>query len=261
MVSQKEITKYVERHIPEFHEAKLASLKKQELIKVLSRKNPYLLKAKGLATPRDLVKAVLDAFLSSQEETILGGFLEGLAIFIAERVYRAHGKSSVRGIDLELDKDGKRCFVAIKSGPVWGNSSQIAKMIADFLTAKKIYSQSRDALPVECINGCCYGKQSRKSEHKGAYIKLCGQRFWEFISGDDQLYIRIIEPIGHKAKERNEEFLASYELVVDQFTEEFRRHFCDSSNLIQWDKLTKVSSQAPVPKQPKASGDGNHIVG
>ena len=128
MVSQKEITKYVEGHIPEFHEAKLASLKKLELIKVLSRKNPYLLKAKGLATPRDLVKAILDAFLSSQEETILGGFLEGVAIFIAEKAYGAHGKSSTTGIDLELDKDGKRYFVSVKSGPAWGNSPSIKKI-------------------------------------------------------------------------------------------------------------------------------------
>jgi hypothetical protein len=114
------------------------------------------------------------------------------------------------------------------------------------MAARKVYGQSRDALPVEFVNGCCYGKQRRSSEHKGPYIKLCGQRFWEFISGDDQLYIRIVEPIGHRAKERNDEFLARYEVVVDQFTEEFRRHFCDANNLIQWDKLTKVSSQDPV---------------
>ncbi len=212
---------------------------------MLSRKNPYLLKAKGLSTPRNLVKAILDAYLSSQEETILGKFLEGLAIFIAKESYGAHGKSSVTGLDLELDKDGLRYFVAIKSGPVWGNSSQIAKMRTDFKTATKVYCQSPDAMPVQCVNGCCYGKQAKKSEHKGDYIKLCGQRFWEFISGDPQLYIRIIEPIGHKAKERNDEFLAQYELVVDAFTEQFRAAFCDDANLIRWDKLTENSSKSP----------------
>ena len=31
------------------------------------------------------------------------------------------------GIDLEFDKDGVRYIVTIKSGPNWGNSSQIGK--------------------------------------------------------------------------------------------------------------------------------------
>ena len=56
-VSQTEIIQYIQAHIPDFHRGKLAKLKVPPLLKVLSRKNPYLLKAKGLVTPRDLVKA------------------------------------------------------------------------------------------------------------------------------------------------------------------------------------------------------------
>jgi hypothetical protein len=204
-----------------------------------------LLKAKGLSSPRDLVKMILDAFLSSQEETMLGAFLEGLAVFTAEKAYGAHGKSSTTGIDLELDKDGTRYFVAVKSGPSWGNSSQIEKMRRDFKTAAKVYRQNASALPVRCINGCCYGKQTRGSEDKGDYLKLCGQRFWEFISGDADYYLKIVAPIGHKAKDRNEEFLAQYELVVDSFTHLFRQQFCDPANLILWEALVKHSCQAP----------------
>jgi len=211
----------------------------------LKRKNPYLLKARGLTTPRELVKAVLDAFLSSAEETVLGTFLEGLAIFVAEKTCGAHGKSSATGLDLELDKDGTRYFVAVKSGPRWGNSSQIKRMKDDFRTATRVYRQSRNALPVRCVNGCCYEKQQRRYEDKGEYLKLCGQRFWEFISGDAELYIKIVEPIGYKAKERNAEFLAQYEVVLDNFTDFFRERFCDENNLIQWDKLTMISSKAP----------------
>jgi hypothetical protein len=203
-----------------------------------------LLQDAGALLPSDF-DTITPSFLSSQEETILGGFLEGLAIFIAKEAYGAHGKSTTAGLDLELDKDGHRYFLAIKSGPSWGNSSQIAKMRSDFKTAIKVYRQNPDALPVTCVNGCCYGRQARKSEDKGDYIKLCGQRFWAFISGDTEIYTKIVEPIGHQAKERNDEFLAQYELVIDAFTEEFRQAFCDSSNLIQWDKLTELSSKAP----------------
>jgi hypothetical protein len=204
-----------------------------------------LLKAKGLSTPRDLVKTMLDAFLSSQEESLLGRFLEGLAVFTAERAQGAKGKSSTTGLDIEMDKAGIRYFVAVKSGPAWGNSDQIEKMKDNFRVAAKVYRQNKDALPVRCVNGCCYGKQSRKSEDKGDYLKLCGQRFWQFISDDPEFYVKIIDPIGHKAKERNAEFMAQYELVVDAFTEMFRQNFCDSNNLILWDALVRNSSASP----------------
>jgi hypothetical protein len=188
----------------------------------------------------------LDAHLSSQEETLIGPFLEGLAIYICRKAYHAHGKSGGVGMDLEFEKGGRRYFVEIKSGPNWGNASQIQNMRRKFNEARKKYSTDPDALPVECVNGCCYGKQRLSSEHKGDYIKLCGQRFWEFISGDSELYLNIIEPIGHQARERNEEFLAQYELVIDGFTNSFRSDFCDNGNNILWPKIAKLSCQAPA---------------
>src|SRR5438094_2951327 len=106
---------------------------------------------------------------------MFGKFLEGRGIFVAKEADRAHGKSNTPGIDLEFERGGKRYLVAIKSGPVWGNKDQIARMRDNFRTAKRIYNQDPNALPVECVNGCCYGKQPRAVEHKGDYIKLCGQ--------------------------------------------------------------------------------------
>ena len=41
-------------------------------------------------------------------------------------------------------------------------------------------------------------------------LKLCGQKFWEFISGDDGIYTDIIEPLGHQAKDKNEQFMQEY---------------------------------------------------
>ena len=98
---------------------------------------------------------------------MLGGFLEGLAVFAAQKSYGAKGKSSTTGLDIELDQDGVRYFVAAKSGPSWGNSSQIAKMQLDFKKAAIVYRQNQNALPVQFVNGCAYGKLSKKSEDKG----------------------------------------------------------------------------------------------
>lgn len=58
----------------------------------------------------------MDAHISSNEETVFGDWLEGLAIFINSKVYDGR-KSGITGIDLEFDKDGIRYIVTIKSGP------------------------------------------------------------------------------------------------------------------------------------------------
>ena len=49
---------------------------------------------------------------------------------------------------------------------------------------------------IVAVNGCCYGRDNKPD--KGEYYKYCGQVFWEFISGDDELYRDIIEPLGHQ---------------------------------------------------------------
>lgn len=207
--------------------------------KILCRKNPYLFKAKNQNTAHDLVKTILDAHLSSQEEGIFGGFLEELAVFICGKVYGGR-KSSAEGIDLELQKDGTIYLVSIKSGPNWGNSRQIAKMKDDFKKAKRILGTNTKGIRVVAVNGCCYGKDDNPD--KGDYLKLCGQRFWEFVSGDENLFTHIIEPIGHKAKEKNEEFMIEYAKVINKFTLEFSNEYCSKTGEILWPELVKFNS-------------------
>lgn len=75
-ISQNEIIQFIEPNIQHFHARRLENLLALQLKKILSRKNPYLFKAKNQNTAHDLVKTILDAHLSSQEEGIFGGFLE-----------------------------------------------------------------------------------------------------------------------------------------------------------------------------------------
>lgn len=210
-----------------------------KLNEVLKRKNPYLFKAKDIATAQDIVKLILDAHLSSQEEGIFGGFLEELAIFICNKVYGGR-KSSAEGIDLEFDKDSTKYIVTIKSGPNWGNSRQISKMLDDFKKAKKVLKTNAKATNIISVNGCCYGIDDNPD--KGDYIKLCGQRFWTFISGDEHLYIKIIEPLGYQAKEKNKQFLQEYGRVINRFTMEFGKNYCSRGGDILWNKLVKFNS-------------------
>jgi len=234
-----DVAAYVENHIGDFHARRLASLQALKLPVVLKRKNPYLFKAKNILTGSDLVRTLLDAHLSSQEETVFGEFLEGLAVFVCERVYGGR-KSSAEGIDLEFHKGDTLYIVSIKSGPNWGNSRQVSKMRDDFKKAKRILGTSSGIRDVAAINGCCYGRD--RIPNKGDYFKLCGQEFWEFISGDAELYVKIIEPLGFRAKERNDEFGFAYARILNLFTDEFGKYFYTADKQIDWNKLVAFNS-------------------
>lgn len=239
-LNRADVTHYVEENIGIFHKKRIQSLDDLRLTKVLKRKNPYLFKAKYVLTAENIIRGILDAHISSNEETVFGDWLEGLAIFINNKVYTGK-KSGITGVDLEFEKEDIRYIVTIKSGPNWGNSSQIAKMVSDFKTAKKTLRTSNSGLNIIAVNGCCYGKDNNPD--KGDYFKYCGQRFWEFISGEENLYIDIIEPLGFKAKEKNEEFDTLYAQMINKFTREFSVEFCKENGEIDWEKIVKFNSE------------------
>ena len=241
------ITAVVEANIGDFHAKRLASLGDLKLDKVLKRKNPYLFRAKNLSTPETLVRALLDAHLSSQEETIFGEFLEKLAIHVCGLACGGW-KSGIAGIDLELNRDGRRYIVSIKSGPHWGNSEQIKKLRSSFKTAAVALRTSDSKLHIRAINGCCYGRDNKPD--KGDYDKLCGQRFWEFISGNADFYIDVIEPLGHQAKKRNDAFAEKYDQVLTLFSQEFASTYCVNGK-IEWNKIVVLGSSSVAPKTEK----------
>jgi len=90
------------------------------------------------------------------------------------------------------------------------------------------------------INGCCYGIENNPD--KGDYFKYCGQEFWKFISGNNNLFVDIIEPLGYKSKEKNDEFIQSYSKMLNKFTKDFILAFCKPNGDINWEKLVKFNS-------------------
>ena len=234
-----DVQQYVNNHIKEFHDAKISGLDKLKLESILRRKNPYLYRAKNMLTSEMIVRSCIDAHISSNEETLFGNWLEGLAIFINSKVYGGW-KSGITGIDLEFDDEGIRYIVTIKSGPSWGNSSQIEKMKEDFTTAKKTLHTSNSKMNVIAVNGCCYGND--KKPDKGDYYKYCGQDFWQLISGNENLYLEIIEPLGFEAKKNNDEYYALLANVINRFSREFSEKFCKASGEIDWNKLVRFNS-------------------
>lgn len=203
---------------------------------MLKRKNPYLFKAKNIELAGDLVKSIVDAHLSSQEETIFGNLLEGFAIYVSKTLYGGF-KSELKSVDLEFEREDTYYVVGIKSGTNWGNSDQVNRMRDNFKTAKQ-FLRERGHKEIVAVNGCIYGRDGRPlkshADPDKQYYKYAGQDFWQFISGVGDLYREIIAPIDREARRKDEGFKKAYAAKVNEMTQDFVESFMTPDNQIDW---------------------------
>lgn len=238
---------YLAEHvITPFYKNRLEKLRSLTLPGLLKRKNPYLLKAKNIELAGDLVKSSVDAFLSSQEETLFGNLLEGFAVHVSEELYGGF-KSGLKSVDLEFEREGIYYVVGIKSGTNWGNSDQVNRMRDNFKAARSIL-QARGVIgEIVAVNGCIYGKDSRPlkthADPERQYFKYVGQAFWHFVSGDGELYREIITPIDREARQKDETFKRVYAAKINQMTQDFTANFMTPENQIDWLKLIDFVSK------------------
>ena len=249
--TRKLIERYVHNNIDTFHIRRLEKIKTLKLNAVIRSKNPYLFRAKNLNRASDLITALLDARLSSSEEGSFGGFLEDLAIYIAKNCGGGQ-KSSTDGVDIDLTREKVRYLIAVKSGKNWGNKSQHADLKRAFKTALRVLKQSKHSGVIQPTLGICYGRF--KTKYKDDYLHIGGQSFWHLLSGDRELYVDMIEPLGHEAEAHAEKFRAEKDATYNRMTDEFISRFCDAEYKIDWPKLVRfVSENMPVQSAAKAT--------
>jgi hypothetical protein len=233
------IKAYVNDNIDEFHITRIKKLQKLKLNEVLRSKNPYLFRAKNLTLAPDLITALLDARLSSSEEGSFGGFLEGLAVYVTQ-ITGGGQKSAAEGIDIEVTRKSIRYLIAVKSGKNWGNSSQHSTLKRNFKTALKVIKQSKHVGSLQPTLGICYG--NFKTSDNGEYLHIGGQSFWQLISGDPDLYIDMVEPLGYKAEEHDKNFKIEKDKTYNRLIREFTISYCDKAGAIDWSKLVQFVS-------------------
>lgn len=236
--------------IKPFYQTRLNRLKSVKLTSIIKRKNPYLFKAKNIESAGGLAKNILDAFLSSQEETIFGDLLENLAIHICRKVF--NGKKAEEGkyrsVDLIFKREHKVFIVGIKSGPNWGNSDQVNTMKRNFKKAKQIIRTEFDKKNITAVNGCMYGRDNQphkvnRRDPELSYYKICGQPFWELVSGDKELYKKIIRPLDKEAKKRDEVFKDLYVKKINEMTKDIIDLFYTRRDNLDWDKIVEYVSK------------------
>jgi hypothetical protein len=92
----------------------------------------------------------------------------------------------------------------------------------------------------DTILGICYGK-TRTARNRAGYLKLVGQNFWTFISGNRNLYKEIIEPIGFRAQDHNDNYNLTLGSVTNQLTAQFITDYCNPDGSINWDLLIEAT--------------------
>ena len=234
--------------IKPFYEIRLDRLTSAKLSDISKRKNPYLFKAKNIETSGELAKSILDAFLSSQEETIFGDLMENLAIHICSQIF--NGKKAEEGkyksVDLIFEREETAYIVGIKSGPNWGNADQVSTMRKNLGVAKEILKREGITNKIISVNGCIYGRDNnpRKAHTnpKYTYHKICGQAFWELVSGDNELYKKLIQPLDKEAKKRDELFKELYAKKINEMTKDIVDLFYTGDDL-DWNKIIDYVSK------------------
>ena len=175
---------------------------------------------------------LIDAYMSSSEETMFGNILENVAIAICANA-KGGTKSSAAGIDLEYEEGQERTLIQIKSGPNWGNSSQRKQLIDNFNSAKKRLAPS--GIQVRCVEGVCYG--ANKQRHYGTHIALIGQSFWHDISNWDATHFAVGSQLDIHAGNGMNEAKASARQRLAEF---LKNQDAAKDNKINWQGMFEL---------------------
>lgn len=166
--------------------------------RILARKNPFLFRIRAGSDfgADSLAQMVIEAYMSSSEETIFGNAIEDIAVAMCRHA-KGGRKSAVGNIDLEYDVGNTRTIVQIKSGVNWGNSSQKQALLRSFSTATRILRQGNQDLNIRCVEGCSYGRS--ESKDLGTHYRIVGDKFWEDISDWNGASRAVIGVLGRHA--------------------------------------------------------------
>ena len=224
----------VDKALSSFYDKLTKKLDTVDIDKVIKKKNVYLYRAKGINSAAEIVDNILSAFVSSSEETIFGNeFFEPIAIALS-----GGQKAMSEGIDITVEKDNGIYSIAVKSGTSVFNADSRKKQEQNFNAAARRAQQAQKAFYP--VIGYGYGK--KKIREGSVYIELAGQDFWQWLTGDKDFYIKLIDYMGSRPDEYLETFRKSYDNALNRMVRDFSIKFCRKDGSINWNKLIQYNS-------------------
>jgi len=255
LITDAELRIEISRLLWIFYDKRVAALQRLDLRKVLAGKNPYLYRAISSGKAADIVEDVLRARISSSDETIFGNeFFEPLALWVAQAATANDPDVSARtssgaGVDLEVERVNVFTAIAVKSGTRVFNAQSRQKQKDQFKQARnRLFKTQKQFDPVV---GYSYGRlQSKDSDFR----VIAGEAFWGELSGDSDMYLRIIRAMDEPSQKNAQLFQIEYEKAVNRFTRTLLDEFSDASGELDWDRLAEFNSSVVAPpRAPRAT--------
>lgn len=238
---EEEVRRSIAQALESFYGSLIKKIDAIDISTIMKSKNPYLYRSKAMQNAAEIVDSVLQAFVSSSEETIFGNcFFEPIAIAASNGT-----KSVAEGIDLEVrDTDNNRLFVvAVKSGTSVFNADSKKKQEDNFNKAKKLATQGKMAY--EPIVGYAYGQKQESGRGKAKiYQEVAGEDFWTMLTGDKDFYKKIISFMGQLPEQYVDQFKKSYANASNRLVRDFSNMFCKVDGSIDWEKLVEYNSSS-----------------
>lgn len=232
------INQFVNLTIATNHKDMILSLSTMKLDDLIKQNNPYYAKTYRLTTAHAYVKRLIDDYLFSLEEKKFNSFLTQMVIFIASELNNGK-KSTYRGIDLEIYKNGIEYFLHIEQSPNSDSTSETNNIIDVIREIETSNGWDRSIVPGRVVYGSFYGVEDQPD--KKDYLRLCGNRFWEFISEDPNFYLEIFNYLDDWSAMNDNGFFTEYSRLLNVFEAQFLKSFCPDG-YIDWTKLVKVNS-------------------
>lgn len=237
-MNESELSNFVAQRLEDFYRRRLQKLTELKLNQTLRKKNPYLFRAVGVMKACEIVESLLQAYMSSSEETIFGdAFFEPIVKEVCSGV--AAGGT---GVDVVIETQDTYTVISVKSGPNWGNSSQMEKLRQDFNTAYHVFSNKKLKKNFKALLGHCYGQKQGEPTPKRAYAIRSGQAFWTEITGDPDFYLKLIHAMGKLPVIHRALYEQEWNKALNRFEREFLNEFSTPYGEIDWEKLLRFNS-------------------
>lgn len=231
--ARRQFDRFLQRRVTNLEALTLSHLKFNVL---LTRVTATMLE---LETPESLLRARLAQHLERGSVTAFGTTLQSIAKDIAGEA------TGVAGADIMLTREGRHYYIQVKSGPDTANRD-IAQNISTLLNA----ARARDPEAI-CLFGVCYARPDQISpivlsqlQQRGVGLQV-GRAFWEFISGDANCLVEILDIASSVADESGPgelSFSDRVERKLKELTREFHSRYGETLTADTWHRFLADNS-------------------
>ena len=200
---------------------------------LLSKHNPYEISI-FCNTPEDIVGFVTSSHKQKSKQTIMGYLLESIAVKICKITLNGY-KSKQACTDLEWISEGKKHYRGWKSSPNWCNADQKSRVVHK----KSEMEKDNDFGSFKVMTS--YGKTT-KNQTNNRFIQLSGQDAWEEISGDTEMYNKVMMGILSYKQEIYQTIENIYLSDIKMSIEWVTNNFTNEDGTINFIKINKYVS-------------------